>query len=128
MVGQKVGKLVARVAQIQIVEREGSMKRSLNSITANSSRNEEQKIIDTENHGGLEIYFLRQYVIVIPIKENWNHQCRVLKAAYGITAEEEKKMWADMDYGMHVIFGDREKEEEKKTEEERKERRRKKKA
>ena len=69
MVGQKVGKLVARVAQIQIVEGEGSMKRSLNSITANSSRNEEQKIIDTENHESLEIYFLRQYVIVYLLRK-----------------------------------------------------------
>ena len=101
------------------------MKHSTNLIS-NFSPNKKQKIAHTENEENLTMDFLRQYVISIPIEENWNNQCRVLKAAYGITAEEEKKMWADPEYGMDVIFGNREEKEEKKTEEEEEEEKRKK--
>ena len=112
MVGQRVGKLVT---QAQIIERQTSMKRSSNSIDE-SNENKKQKIDNIENEGGLTIDFLRQYVICIPIKEQWNNLCLVLKASYGITAEEERKILADVDYGIHVIFDDGEEEEEESEE------------
>ena len=111
MVGQKVGKLVARVAQIQIVEGEGSMKRSLNSITANSSRNEEQKIIDTENHGSLEIDFLRQYLINIPIDKDWDNLCLAIKSTYTV-AEREERSLIEEESEANLVSDEEEEEEE----------------
>ena len=98
-----------------MIQGQTSMKRSSNS-NDDSNESKRQKIDNIENEGGLTINFLRQYAIRIPIKEQWNNLCLVLKASYGITAEEERKMLADVDYGIRVIFDDGE-EEEKESEE-----------
>jgi hypothetical protein len=60
---------------------------------------------------------LRQYVISIPIEKNWNSRCLMLKAAYGITAEEEKKLRDDPEYGLCMIFGDGEEDDDNEREE-----------
>ena len=99
----------------EVIQGQTSMKRPSNSID-DSNENKKQKIDNVENEGGLTIDFLRQYVICIPIKEQWNNLCLVLKASYGITAEEERKMLTDVDYGIHVIFDDGEEEEEESEE------------
>ena len=89
----------------EVTQKQTSMKRSSNLI-GNFNPNKKKEITHTENEENLTMDFLRQYVISIPVEKDWNQQCRKLKAAYGITAEEEKNMWADPEYGMDVIFGD----------------------
>ena len=88
IVGQKAGKLVA---QVQIIERQTSRKRSSNSI-ANSNENKRQKIIDTENHEDLGIDFLRQYLINIPIDKDWDNLCLAIKSTYTVAEREERSL------------------------------------
>jgi hypothetical protein len=96
------------------------MEGSSSSIGNSDRRNKKQKITHAKNEN-LTNDFLRQYVISIPIQQEWDSLCLVLKTGYGITAEDEERMRSDVKFGMHMIFDDGEEEkggEEEEDEEE----------